>query len=223
LLTCGNARCWTSRCPARWAITGGCDFAARPSLSARDEAIFWTLEADTSVVLLSEAPSQRETDALTQAAFAGAVLRSAPEGLHLILKPPALGLRAIILPHVAPGAPLAALIPLDRDGLDRIDALAKLYRALHRLPVPRDGRITLQQRRRLKIMLRASDGRTHNAGYREIAEAIYGHASVAAYPWKTSPLRDNTMALVRDGRAMIAGGYRKLLRYRRRPSAGVRI
>lgn len=143
--------------------------------------------------------------------------------MHLILKPQTPGIRAIILPGIGPSAPLAAMIPLDRDGLDRIDALARLYRALHRLPVPQDRRLTAQQRRRLKNMLRAADGRAHGAGYREIAKAIYGTESVAAYPWKTSPLRDSTMDLVRDGRAMIAGGYRKLLRHRRRPSGGARI
>lgn len=143
--------------------------------------------------------------------------------MHLILKSQALGLRAIITPDVGPSTPLAALIPLDRDSLDRIDALSRLYRALYRLPVPPDRRVTAQQRRRLKSMLRAADGRSHGASYRDIAEAIYGAASVAAYPWKTSPLRDSTMDLVRDSRAMIAGGYRKLLRHRRRPFGGARI
>jgi len=151
------------------------------------------------------------------------MLRNTPEGAHLILKRYATGIRAIILPGVGPSASLAALIPLDRDGLDRIEAFARLYRALHHLPVPPDRRLTAQQRRRLRNMLRAADGRGHGAGYREIAEAIYGPASVVAYPWKTSPLRDSTMDLVRDGRAMIAGDYRKLLRHRRRPSAGARI
>lgn len=151
------------------------------------------------------------------------MLRGAPEGTYLTLRRYAPGIRAIILPGVGPDAPLAALIPLDRDGLDRIEAFGRLYRGLQRLPVPPDRRLTAQQRRRLKNMLRAVDGRTHGAGYREIAEAIYGPASVATYPWKTSPLRDSTMDLVRDGRAMIAGGYRKLLRHRRRPFGGARI
>ncbi len=143
--------------------------------------------------------------------------------MHLVLKSHLLGLRAIVTPDVGPSAPLAAVIPLDRDGLDRIDALSRLYRALYRLPVPPDRRLTTQQRRRLRNMLRAADGRSHGAGYREIAEALYGAASVAVYPWKSSPLRDSTMDLVRDGRAMIAGGYRKLLRHSRRPLGGARI
>lgn len=160
---------------------------------------------------------------MTRTAFADAAIRDAPEGAHLLLKSHSLSLRTVIMPDVGLGAPLAALIPLDRDGLDRIEALSRLYRSLYRLSVPPDRRLTTQQRRRLRNMLRAADGRSHGASYRDIAEALYGAASVATYPWKTSPLRDSTMDLVRDGRAMIAGGYRKLLRHRRRPLGGARI
>ena len=65
-------------------------------------------------------------------------------------------------------------------------------------------------------MLRAVDGRMNDADYREIAEAIFGVERVAAEPWKTSALRDAVLDLVKDGFAMIDGGYRKLLRHRRR-------
>ncbi|GKX34094.1 MAG: hypothetical protein MnENMB40S_17120 [Rhizobiaceae bacterium MnEN-MB40S] len=77
--------------------------------------------------------------------------------------------------------------------------------------------MTAQQRRRLKNMLRAVDGRMNDADYREIAEVIFGVERVATEPWKTSALRDAVLDLVKDGLAMIDGGYRKLLRHRRRP------
>ena len=48
------------------------------------------------------------------------------------------------------------------------------------------------------------------------AGVIFGVDRVASEPWKTSALRDATTALVREGLAMIAGGYRTLLRHRRR-------
>lgn len=66
-------------------------------------------------------------------------------------------------------------------------------------------------------MLQAVDGRHEGASYREIAEVIFGAARVADVPWKTSALRDATVDLVKDGLALIAGGYRSLLRRRRRP------
>lgn len=66
-------------------------------------------------------------------------------------------------------------------------------------------------------MLQAIDGRANGATYREIADVLFGKDRVAADPWKSSALRDATMDLVKDGLAMIAGGYRTLLRHRRRP------
>jgi len=65
-------------------------------------------------------------------------------------------------------------------------------------------------------MLQAIDGRMNGASYRQIAGVIFGVDRVASEPWKTSALRDTTTSLVRDGFAMIAGGYRALLRLRRR-------
>jgi hypothetical protein len=112
--------------------------------------------------------------------------------------------------------PLAALVPLDADGPDRLEAIDRLLRSLLGLPVPRDTRLTPQQRRRARHMLQAADGRMNGAGYRDIAEAIFGPDRVAADPWKTSPLRDVTMDLVRDALVMIDGGYRALLHHRRR-------
>ncbi|MCG7507866.1 DUF2285 domain-containing protein [Mesorhizobium retamae] len=107
-------------------------------------------------------------------------------------------------------------MPLDAHGLDRIQAFTRLWRSLHGLSVPSDTRMTVQQRRRLKNMLRAVDGRMNGADYREIAKVIFGVERVAHDPWKTSALRDAVLDLVKDGFAMIDGGYRKLLRHRRR-------
>jgi hypothetical protein len=65
-------------------------------------------------------------------------------------------------------------------------------------------------------MIQAVDGHTNGATYREIAVALFGAARVADTPWKTSALRDATIDLVRDGLSLVAGGYRSLLRRRRR-------
>lgn len=108
-------------------------------------------------------------------------------------------------------ARLAAVIPLDADLPARLEALARLWRELQGRQRSSDP-ITAQRRGRLKAMLRALDARLDGAAYREIAGALYGAARVAAEPWKTSSLRDATLRLVRDGRAMIAGGYQGLLR-----------
>ncbi|HVZ07916.1 DUF2285 domain-containing protein [Rhodopila sp.] len=108
-------------------------------------------------------------------------------------------------------------MPLGPDGHDRIDAVMRLWRAMNNRRIPPDApRLTTQQRRRLKRMLQAVDGHDDGASYREIAEAIFGTDRIAEGPWKTSALRDVTIDLVKDGLSLIDGGYRALLRRRRR-------
>lgn len=94
----------------------------------------------------------------------------------------------------------------------------RFWRGYHKRPVPRDTRVTTQQRRRLRLMMQATDGRANGASYREIATAFYGTARVGAAPWKTSSLRAAVIGLVKGGAAMISGGYLQLLRHRTRPS-----
>ena len=115
------------------------------------------------------------------------------------------------------GAQIAALIPFDDDLPGRIEALNRLWHARRRKPVPPDTRMTRQQRGRLRLMLQACDGRNRGASYRAIAEAVFGTERVAADPWKTSPLRDRVIGLVEGGSGLIAGGYLRLFRHRRRP------
>lgn len=101
-------------------------------------------------------------------------------------------------------------MPLDASAPARLRALSRLLRHLDGDPPPPDP-ITAQRRHRLKAMLRALDGRASGAAHREIAAALWGDDRVAAQPWKTSSLRDATLRLVRDGGAMVAGGYVALL------------
>jgi len=159
--------------------------------------------------------------ALTEPRFPSDLLPAlrgpAVEGLHLSHATETGQIHLILLNSLVSDQPISAHIPLDALGLDRIEALTRLWRSLHGHKVPPNSRITAQQRRRLKNMLRAVDGRMNNADYREIAEVIFGVERVAAEPWKTSALRDAVLDLVKDGFAMIDGGYRKLLRHRRRP------
>lgn len=126
------------------------------------------------------------------------------------------GIELLFLPGSSPQSPLAVLIPLGDDALGHIEAVTRFWQALRGRPAVKDTRITKQQRRRLRLMLQASDGRDHGASYREIARAIFGDARVAADPWKTSPLRDTVIGLVASATNMIGGGYRQLLRHRRR-------
>ncbi|MQX77221.1 DUF2285 domain-containing protein [Sinorhizobium medicae] len=139
-----------------------------------------------------------------------------PEGLSIVHGEGDAAIRLLLLGDARPDQPLAALVVLDADGLDRIEAITRLWRTLHHRPGSPDTRLTAQRRRRLRHMLQAVDGRMNGASNREIAKVIYGAPRVAADPWKTSALRDSTKKLIKDGLAMIAGDYRKLLRHRRK-------
>lgn len=117
---------------------------------------------------------------------------------------------------VDPNEPFAALISFDEDTLGRIEAAERAWRAWKGRAVPRDTRMTPDQRRRFGLKLQAADGRRNGASYREIAVAIFGEARIAAEPWKTSSLRDTVIELVEAGFDLIAGGDLALLRHRRR-------
>lgn len=114
-------------------------------------------------------------------------------------------------------ARLAALIPLDRSGLGRIEAVLRLLASLYDRAVPADTRITRQQRLRTKRMLRALDGRRAGASQKSIASAIFRLDPMSRDEWQTAPARFATRSLIKDGLAMVAGGYRKLLRHKHRP------
>lgn len=141
--------------------------------------------------------------------------RDGADGRYAILRAGVLT-QVVLLAGTTAGDPSAALMPLDDDLPGRMEALLRFWRGLCGLPLPRDTRMTVHQRRRLRLMLQATDGRGHGASYREIATALYDRERVASEPWKTSSLRDGVIGLARGGAAMVAGGYRQLLRHRRR-------
>lgn len=142
------------------------------------------------------------------------VLHDGPEGAYAIYRDT--WTQLLLLPGADPRGRLVAVIPLDPEMPGRLEALTRLWRSLHGRPVPVDTRMTPLQRRRLRLMLQAVDGRTNGASYRDIAIALYGERRVAAEPWKTSSQRDSVIGLVKGGLAVIGGGYLNLLRHRRR-------
>ena len=146
----------------------------------------------------------------------GVIAIQGPDGRHVVLEDRD-GAHRLWLRGVRPGAPMAALIPLDDDVLLRVSGLLRLSRRLDRRPagpVPRAWAITARLRQRLVPMVRALDGHLAGASYREIAEALYA-PGVIGHGWKTSSRRGQTIRLVKDGVINMEGDYRKLLRGRR--------
>lgn len=178
--------------------------------------MFWSVEADTSTVLLTHAPTIVPAAGNLSVELRETSPRADEQGVHFLLNTGSQTVRLVRLPGVPTGTPLAALVPLDANGPDRIEALERLLRALRGRTVPDDRRLTPQQKRRHRYMLQATDGHRSGASYREIAAVIFGRDRITSEPWKTSTVRASVIGLVKDGQAMIAGGYLHLLRHRRK-------
>lgn len=177
--------------------------------------MYWSAEADTSTVLLTHAPDILPAASNLFVALRETSPRPDEQGVHFLLEAGSQTIRLVRLAGVPADSPLAALLPLDADGPDRIEALDRLLRALQGRAVPADRRLTPQQKRRHRFMLQATDGHVNGASYRQIADVIYGVERIRGEHWKTSALRDSVIGLIEGGLAMIAGDYRQLLRHRR--------
>lgn len=178
--------------------------------------VYWQPEMDPSTVILTARTPFSGPEPVILPEVDENTARHDPQGLSLRVGDNVGTIRLLLINGARSRMPLAALIPLNETCLDRIEALTRLSQLLRGRPPIADTRLTAQRRRRLRRMLQAIDGHIAGATYREIANTIYGTTRVADDPWKTSALRDSTIALVRDGRALIYGGYRTLLRRQRR-------
>ncbi len=107
-----------------------------------------------------------------------------------------------------------AIVPLDQESFARLDAIYRLLAQLNGRAIPTDKRLTRQKRLRARRMLQAYDGRMAGASQREIAEVVFRLPRVSRDEWQSAPERFAVMALLRDARKMVDGGYRALLRSR---------
>jgi hypothetical protein len=176
--------------------------------------VLWSPLADPAVVTVMPSPGFLSCESPIAPGELGTP-RKSPQGLHAI-RDHGIATQLLLLPGSVTNCSLTALIPLDSQTLGRVEALVRFWRSCHGRPVPPDTRMTIQQRRRLRLMMQAADGRKDGASYREIATAFYGAGRVASNPWKTSSLRDTVIGLVKGGGSLIAGGYLQLLRHRLR-------
>jgi len=159
-----------------------CDFPVRPTFAATEQAVFWAPETDPGTIMLTSAPTLPSHDRMPPADLNPAAARLAEDGLHIVNGEGSAAIHLLLLGDARPGQPLAALVPLDTDAPDRLEALARLIRGLHRPPP--DTRLTAQRRRRLKHMLQAVDGKAAGASYREIAEVIFADFADSGQPFR---------------------------------------
>lgn len=187
-----------------------------PQLPPSEARIVWQLADDTSAVFLGPAPASLVADTDPQTTF-DAACRIGGDDEDVLLYDLGDGQRIQLVIETATPVdrPLAAVIPLGRDGFDRVQSLRRLLATLHGRAIPPDTRLTAQQRLRLRKMLQCFDGYRDGATQREIAQVVFHIAGLDRQAWQDASARHAIKTLLRDARAMIAGGYRALLRHRR--------
>ncbi len=197
---------------------GGYLFATAPD--DLSDPVVWRPELTAVTVILDAAPEGFETATPVDPRALGALLADLAgiDGRHVVVADAA-GEHRLWLRDPAPGRPLAAVIPLDKDFITRIASLLRFHRRLLGRaagPLPRGWPLTAYRLARLDLMLRALDLRHTGATYRQIAAEL-GRADAArlsATEWKISAARSFVVRLVRDATALANGDYRKLLRIR---------
>jgi hypothetical protein len=194
---------------------GGCLFAADPQKTFDGQTIFWAPEAlstvlpvHTVVVSVFSRPHH-----LDLAKVAGGQFRRAPDGWHAIV-PLGGAIHRLWLQELPAGGSLLAIeLPLDANFDIRSQAAHRFWLALEQRPLGSPPLpLPLQRRQRLILAVRALDGWLEGNSYREIAAGLFGRRRVPDGDWKSHDLRGRTIRLVRDGIAMMRGGYRALLR-----------
>jgi len=166
---------------------------------------------DTSIVVLAEAPPDLGVES-GDGSLSSMISGSDGEVMVRLANGEQIQLRLL----ASASSPAVAVIPLNLDGFGRLEAVHRLLAALHGRAIPPDTRLTRQQRTRARRMLQAFDGSRHGATQQDIARALFRLGPVSRDEWQASSTRHAVMGLLRDARAMIAGGYRNLLRHKRR-------
>lgn len=149
--------------------------------------------------------------------FAAGQVCHAADGWHAVLRIGSVEHRIWSKQPLTSGARYAAELPLDSSFEARAHAATRLWRAMNgRAPGPAFHRLSKQRRERLCAALRAVAAHFAGANYRSIAEALFGEKRIPDRAWKTDHLRSRTIRLVKSGLAFVRGGYRELLRAKRK-------
>lgn len=144
-------------------------------------------------------------------------MRRASDGWHVIFRVGVTEHRVWLTEPPAIGANYAAELPFDGDFDARAYAARRLWRAVNgRTPGPAFHELSRQRHERLSVAIRALDARATGSTYRAVAEGLFGKKRIPDHAWKTHDLRNRTIRLVQSGLALMRGGYRELLRPKRK-------
>lgn len=189
-----------------------------PAKRAADTAIFWRPELLAEVVRLHRARHGLDDPRVRfdPESWPGRRATHVDEdGVHILLSAAGTEHRLWLPSADTPplGAPLEAALDLDAYAVDQAEAVLRFLKHVALPPVPtgrrRDGG---GPPKRLAQLLQALDGSLAGASYREIATAVFGERRVREDWGRASSLKDATIYLVQNAHALMAGGYRGLLR-----------
>jgi hypothetical protein len=192
--------------------SGDSVFAVDPSLSALEADICWSPLVDPATIVLTPACLGGTARSLSEQAVSRIErIAGAPENVCRLQ----LGDDRFVLLLDGPvdlSGGLASIVALDDLTADRIEMLARFWLVAGGGSTPADPRLTAQRRARLQQMLQAIDAHTHSQSYRSIAQALFPRHRIDSAGWAGNALRETTIRLVRDGLALVLGGYVALLR-----------
>jgi hypothetical protein len=194
----------------------GLECAVDPNLRADCAPVAWRPDLNPTTVVVAPAPDifakARSISELTPA-FSCC---SANEE-HWLLGQGSGALSVKLIDGANTAGPSAVVIPFDSSYNMRLEAALCLGNAMaNGTPGRAPETLTAQQRSRLKLILRALDGRLADYSYREIAKVLFGPNSVpAGRAWANHELLGQTKRLCNRGRDLMNGAYLDLLRYPR--------
>ena len=190
---------------------GGSLFAADPCKSFNEQTVFWAPEVLPTVLRIRDVNPQADTRPGTSLDIENAELRRAADGWHAVLQLEGATHR-LWLPRLPKHSTFVVELPLDADLPLRTQSATRLWSTLQqRSSKPPYHDFSAHVRERLALTIRALDGHSDGNSYRAIAEVLFGRASVTERAWRTHDLRSRTIRLVKNGIALMRGGYRALL------------
>ena len=201
------------KCPNGWPTNGGCDFAADPSLGADRACVVWLPHIDPTTVVVGPAPDEFiEARSISEVTLP--LSRLTANGEHWLLDRGCDALSIALIGGADTARRVAVVIPLDDSFPVRAEAAGCLFNALTGHPGRTPNALTVQQRRRLGLVLRGLDGWLERCSYRQIAKVLFRPNSIpAGRGWKTHEPRGRTIRLCSRGRDLMHGAYLNLLRH----------
>lgn len=191
---------------------GGCDFAVDPDLPGALVQPVWLPRVDPRLPIFVELTGIVAMGPALDAA-APRALAAAAEGLYVELLALPASRQALLLRERGSG-PVGVLLPLDALFGDRVETARRIYRLLTR-GVAEPADFSRYRRERLKLALRALDGKLDGAGYREVARGLFPRL-VDREREPSEAVTGRAIRLVRYGVELMHGGYLDLLRPERR-------